>query len=108
VYHHPVRYYVLHGSRVVISCHFFSDLPKLIFFLRRVGRACPSTNARQYEFQLRTAVHELMPGYIEGTWQLAQIGILEILFRYGCCSFRIFKDVSYYFILYDEFFLKRN
>jgi len=33
VYHHPVRYYVLQGSRVVISCHLFSDLPKLIFSL---------------------------------------------------------------------------
>ena len=44
-----------------------------------------------------------MPGCIQGTWKLVQIGILEILFRYGCCSFRTFKSVSHYFIHNEEF-----
>ena len=44
-----------------------------------------------------------MPGYIGSTWKLAQVGILEILFRYGCCSFRTLKNVSHYFILSEQF-----
>jgi hypothetical protein len=43
-----------------------------------------------------------MPGYIESTWKLAQIGILEILFRYGCCLFCTYKNVSHYFTLHEE------